>query len=105
MHPTGRPQRVQPSIAFYFTDDPPERTPAMLRLGRQNIDIPAGASEYTIEDSIVLPVDVDVQAVQPHAHYLARDIRGTATLPDGSMRPLVSIRDWDFRWQQVYRYV
>jgi len=105
MQPTGRPERVQPSIALYFTDDPPERTPAMLRLGRQNIDIPPGAAQYVIEDSIVLPVDVDVQAVQPHAHYLARDVRGTATLPDGTSRPLVVIKDWDFRWQQVYRYL
>jgi tetratricopeptide (TPR) repeat protein len=105
MQPTGKAEKVQPSIGFYFTDDPPERTPAMLRLGRQNIDIPAGASQYVVEDSIVLPVDVDVQAVQPHAHYLARDVRGTATLPDGTTRPLVVIKDWDFRWQQVYRYV
>ncbi len=105
MQPTGKAERVQPSIALYFTDDPPEKTPAMLRLGLQNIDIPAGAGAYTIEDSIVLPVDVDVQAVQPHAHYLAREVRGTATLPDGRTEPLVFIRDWDFRWQQVYRYV
>jgi len=105
MQPTGKPERVQPSIALYFTDDPPERTPAMLRLGRQNIDIPAGATQYVVEDSLVLPVDVDVQAVQPHAHYLARDVRGTAILPDGTTRPLVVIKDWDFRWQQVYRYV
>jgi len=46
-----------------------------------------------------------VQAVQPHAHYLARDVKGTATLPDGTTRTLISIKDWDFRWQHVYRYV
>ena len=28
----------------------------------------------------------------------------TATLPDGSTRRLISIADWDFRWQDVYRY-
>jgi Tfp pilus assembly protein PilF len=27
-----------------------------------------------------------------------------ATLPDGSTRWLISISDWDFRWQDVYRY-
>jgi hypothetical protein len=53
----------------------------------------------------VLPVDVEVQAVQPHAHYRARQISGTATLPDGTTKPLIQIEDWDFRWQQVYRYV
>jgi tetratricopeptide (TPR) repeat protein/mono/diheme cytochrome c family protein len=105
MQPSGKPELVQPSIGFYFGDDPPERTPAMLRLGRQNLDIPPNDSRYTSTDSFVLPVDVEVQAVQPHAHYLAREVRGTARLPDGTTRPLISIKDWDFRWQQVYRYV
>ena len=40
MQPSGKDEVVQPSIGFYFGSDPPERTPAMLRLGRQSIDIP-----------------------------------------------------------------
>jgi Tfp pilus assembly protein PilF len=31
-------------------------------------------------------------------------MRGTATLPDGSQRDLLWIRQWDFRWQDRYRY-
>jgi tetratricopeptide (TPR) repeat protein len=76
----------------------------MLRLGRQNIDIPAGEPRYTVTDSYVLPVDVEVEAVQPHAHYRLRDARGDATLPDGSRKALIAIKDWDFRWQHVYRF-
>jgi tetratricopeptide (TPR) repeat protein len=76
----------------------------MLRLGRQNIDIAAGENTYTVADTYTLPVDVEVQAVQPHAHYRARDIRGIATLPDGSAKSLISITNWDFRWQHLYRY-
>jgi Flp pilus assembly protein TadD len=105
MQPSGKPEAVQPSIGLYFSDEAPTRTPAMLRLGRQNIDIPAGDGHYTITDSYVLPVDVEIQAVQPHAHYRARQIRGEATLPDGTKRPLIRIDDWDFRWQHVYQYV
>jgi Flp pilus assembly protein TadD len=105
MQPSGRREEVQPSVGLYFSDQPPTRTPAMLRLGRQSIDIPAGDSAYTITDSYVLPVDVEVDAVQPHAHYRARDVRGDATLPDGTVTPLIHIKDWDFRWQHVYRYV
>jgi tetratricopeptide (TPR) repeat protein len=104
MQPSGKPELVQPSIGLFFGSDPPERTPAMLRLGRQNLDIAAG-ERYTSRDSFVLPVDVEVQAVQPHAHYLAQEVRGSARLPDGTVQPLVYIRDWDFRWQQVYRYL
>jgi len=105
MQPSGKPERVAPTIGFYFSDTPPTRTPAMLRLGRQSIDIPAGESHYTITDSFTLPVDAEVEAVQPHAHYRARDVRGAATLPDGTVRRLIDIDDWDFRWQHVYRFV
>jgi tetratricopeptide (TPR) repeat protein len=105
MYPDGRSEVVQPSIGLFFGSDPPERTPSMLRLGRQNIDIPAGETNYTITDSFVLPVDVEVQAVQPHAHYRAHDVLSTATLPDGTTKTLLHIADWDYGFQHLYRYV
>ena len=55
------------------------------------LNIPAGDAHYTIADSYVLPVDVEVLAVQPHAHYRARDVRGMATLPDGTERGLITV--------------
>ena len=105
MQPTGKPERLTLSVGFYFTDDAPVRTPVGLRLGSETIDIPAGQRDYTIADTYVLPTDVDVIAIQPHAHNLARRMTATATLPDGSTRWLIAIADWDFRWQEVYRYV
>ena len=105
MPPTGAAEDVWPEIGFYFTDRAPERTPTILRLGSQGIDIPPGESRYVIRDSYVLPVDVQLLAIQPHAHYRAREILGLATLPDGTDRHLIYISDWDFRWQHVYREV
>jgi thioredoxin-like negative regulator of GroEL/mono/diheme cytochrome c family protein len=105
MRPSGKTEAVRPSIGFYFGGDPPERMTVMLRLGRQSIDIPPGEASYTITDSFVLPVDVEVLAVQPHAHQRARRVTGIATLPDGTTRHLIEIDDWDFRWQHVYRFV
>jgi cytochrome c-type biogenesis protein CcmH/NrfG len=103
--PTKTSEQVQASVGLFFTDEAPTKTAYMLRIGRQNIDIAAGQQSYVNTDSYTLPVDVDVLGVQPHAHYLARDVRGFATLPDGSTRPLIYIKDWDFHWQDVYRFV
>ena len=103
LQPTGRPEPVQVSVALFFTDRPPTRTPIGLRLGSQTIDIAPGA-EYVVTDSYRLPVDVEVHAIQPHAHNLGRRMQASATLPDGSTRGLIEIDDWDFRWQDVYRY-
>jgi Flp pilus assembly protein TadD len=104
MQPTGKPETLQASVAFYFTDTPPIATPVGIRLGSQTIDIPAGEARHDVSDRFTLPVDVDLLAVQPHAHNLGRQVRGLATLPDGTTRPLIAIDDWDFRWQDVYRY-
>ena len=97
-------ETVQPSIGLFFSDTPPTRTPVSIKLESQAIDIAAGDGRYVVEDSYVLPVDVDAVSVYPHAHYLGKEMRGTATLPDGSRTDLLSIRQWDIRWQDRYRY-
>jgi Flp pilus assembly protein TadD len=102
--PTGKPERVQSSIGLFLSDVAPSRTPYMIRLGSQRIDIPANARAYTTNDRYVLPVAVDLLAVQPHAHNLARSMKAVARLPDGHREWLIDIEDWDFRWQDVYRY-
>jgi tetratricopeptide (TPR) repeat protein/mono/diheme cytochrome c family protein len=104
LRPSGKPEPVQASIGLYFTDVPPTRVPALLRLTRQDMEIPAGASHYAVTTSYRLPVDLDLYTVQPHAHNLAREVEGYATLPDGTIKRLLSITDWDFNWQDVYRY-
>ena len=104
MQPSGKPEAVRPSIGFYFSDHASTRTPSILRLGSQGIDIPAGEGRYLVEDRYTLPVDATLLAMQPHAHYRAADVTGTATFPDGTNRTLIHIGVWDFRWQHVYRY-
>jgi Flp pilus assembly protein TadD/mono/diheme cytochrome c family protein len=104
MQPSGKPEAVRPSIGFFFSDTPPTRTPSILRLGSQGIDIKPGDARYVVEDRYTLPVDATLLAVQPHAHYRAADVTGTATFPDGTARTVIHIGAWDFRWQHVYRY-
>jgi len=103
MQPSGAVEEVRPSIGLYFSDTPPTRTPTILRLGSQGIDIAPGHTAYTIRDSYTLPVDADILAIQPHAHYRATEIIGEATFPDGRTQRVMHITDWDFRWQHVYR--
>ncbi len=104
MQPSGKPEVIQPSVGLYFSDQPPTRTPFILILGSITIDIPAGAKDHWIEDSYVLPVDVDVLGLYPHAHFLGKNIEVFALLPDGTRRWLIYIRDWDFNWQDDYLY-
>jgi Tetratricopeptide repeat len=104
LRPSGRIETLEGTLGLYFSKEPPARTPTLVRLTRQNLDIPPGQARYPVIDSVTLPVDVDVYTVQPHAHYLAREVKGFANLPDGTQRALIYIRDWNFDWQGVYRY-
>ena len=104
MLPTGKPETIRSSLGLYFSKEAPKRTPFILRLGRNDIDIPAGESNYVIEDSYRTPVDLEVLNVYAHAHYLGRSVDGWAVLPGGERRDLLRIEDWSFDWQDEYRY-
>jgi tetratricopeptide (TPR) repeat protein len=105
LQPSGKPETIQPAIGIYFTDKPPARLPMLLQLEHDGaINIPPGKKDFLIADDFTLPVDVDVLGVYPHAHYIGKDVQAFATLPDGSRRWLIHIKDWDINWQAVYRY-
>ena len=104
MRPDGKAEQVQPSIGFYFTDQHPRQFAFVLLLKSTAIDIPPGESNYIVESSYTLPVDVELIRILPHAHYLGYELSGSATLPDGTNQPLILIKNWDFNWQGDYRY-
>jgi len=104
LKPTGRAEDVQPSIGLYFTAKSPATTPLMIRLGSRTFDIPAGAANYAVTDSFVMPVDAEALRIYPHAHYLGREMTVVATLPGGRTERLLHIANWDFNWQDDYEY-
>jgi hypothetical protein len=104
LSPSGKAEEFQPSIGLYFTDRPPTNACFKMALISYLIDIPAGAKEHPVQSSLTLPSDVDLLAVLPHAHFLARDMQAWAILPNGSKQWLIWIKNWDFNWQGDYRY-
>ncbi|MBL9174267.1 MAG: hypothetical protein JNL10_12085, partial [Verrucomicrobiales bacterium] len=101
---SGKPESLRSTVGFYFTDQPPTNTCQVFKLASYALDFPPGATREVVRDSVVLPVDVQVLAVYPHAHFLGKEMRGEAVRPDGTREPLISIREWNFNWQSAYRY-
>jgi Flp pilus assembly protein TadD len=105
LQPSGKPETIQAELGLYFAEKPPTRFPMLIQLEHDGaIDIPPGDPKFAITDSLTLPVDVDVLAIYPHAHYLGKLIEAWAILPDGTRRWLLRIPDWDINWQAVYNY-
>ncbi len=108
-HPSGKPQMEKSTVGLYFASGPPTQAFTTIQLPPlfgvfEGIDIPAGQERYTLQDSFVIPIDVKAFSVGAHAHYIGKEMKLTATLPDGAVKTLLWIKDWDFSWQERYRF-
>lgn len=108
-HPSGKEETEVSTVGFYFSDETPTQRFTRLQLppafgALAGVNIPPGDPNYTKKDLFELPVDVKAFAVNAHAHYLGKSMKMTATLPDGEVTELLTISDWDFSWQEQYRY-
>jgi Flp pilus assembly protein TadD len=105
LQPSGKAELIQPSVGLYFTEQAASEFPVLLQLeADKQLDIPAGAERFVVTDQFTLPVDVQLLAIYPHAHYLGKDLLATARLPSGEEKTLIHISRWDLNWQAVYRY-
>ncbi len=102
-HPSGKAEEDQSALGLKFSG-PPTKGRTGIILSFRRIDIPAGDAHYVVKTGVTLPRDVDVFGITPHAHYLGKDMKVNAVLPDGTVQHLIWIKDWDFNWQGQYRY-
>ena len=102
-HPDGKPETDQSSLGLTFTDQTTKGLTNMI-LGPRRIDLAPGDSHSAISDFSVVPQDVELIGITPHAHWLCKEMKVDAHLPDGRTEPLIWIKDWDFNWQGQYRY-
>ena len=103
-NPMGKPVQEKSQVGIWFTKEPPRRMVVPLPLFNMKVDLPPGEKDLPIRDRYILPVDVDLIGIIPHAHYLGRECKVWAKAPDGKEIPLIWIKDWDFDWQEQYRY-
>ncbi|MEM7516463.1 MAG: EF-hand domain-containing protein, partial [Planctomycetota bacterium] len=108
-HPSGKPEKEKARIGLYFAEKPPERTLVGFMVppqygARAGINIPAGEADFRLEETIRIPVDVELVLASGHAHYLCRSMRADAVDDEGNSKPLLSIPRWDFNWQGQYEY-
>jgi hypothetical protein len=106
-HPNGKAQAEKSLIGLYFAKEAPRRTLISVMLPPvyslfSGLDIPAGEKDFVIRDSYTLPAAMDAVSIGAHAHYIGKQMKMTATLPNGEVRTLLSIGNWDFSWQDRY---
>ncbi len=99
------PEPVQPEVTLYTREDPPDYQVRGMPFANMDFLIPAGDSESVhVETYRNSTGDAwTVLGVAPHLHALASHVR-VSILHEDSESCLIDVPDWDFNWQQAYRF-
>lgn len=100
-HPDGRERVDDTALAIYLAKEPVTRIFDGL-IGTDQIEIEPGDDEYWRMVWMELPCDFTLLELSPHMHQVGTEFHVEAIGPDDSRRTLISIDEWDFRWQDNY---
>jgi mono/diheme cytochrome c family protein len=101
-HKSGKPETDRTKIGLYFAHGTVDKRIRAFPVAKLALRIPPGQSNYTVHASLPVRLDATLYRVTPHMHLLGHDMKVTATLPDGTVVPLVHVPNWDFNWQTGY---
>src|SRR5205814_1079480 len=103
---TGQATTDRTKIGLRFAQGPIDKRMRVIPVINRWFEIPPGEAKHEVRASYTVPANVNFHAtsIAPHMHLLGREVKVTATYPDGKVRPLIYINDWDFNWQGGYAF-
>jgi len=106
--PSVRDTSDYSTLNLFFMDKPPVRPLMETQLGSLGIseivprfNIPAGTVR-SFHTRAMIRSAISMISVNPHMHLLGTTFKAFAVVPSGDTIPLISIPQWDFRWQYTY---
>jgi hypothetical protein len=107
--PNGEETTDQPELALWFHKTPPAKELITLPLLNLGFTIPAQTREYQVEARLpfvqALPYSGTLYSVSAHMHLRGKRMRFEVVYPDDSRETLLSIPNYEFRWQTTYQLV
>ncbi len=104
-HKTGRIETDQSRAGIFFTPAASVKQEIKMEpILNAFFKLEPGKSDQEVTKSYHIQQNLHVWAVMPHMHMLGKRMKMEAVLPDGKQIPLITINDWDFNWQDLYRF-
>jgi len=101
--PIGEARFDRFSVGLILSKQPPRHQAITKGIPEHNLRIPPGARDH-VERSAWTPTrDIQILSFMPHMHLRGKSFTYTAEYPDGSTEILLSVPNYDFNWQSVYR--
>jgi mono/diheme cytochrome c family protein len=101
-HPNGKPATDRTRVGLYWGKGELKKEVATALAGDLTFQIPPGASNHEMRAVYVIDQDSTVVSYFPHMHLRGKDMKMTATFPDGRKQTLLNVPDYDFNWQLFY---
>jgi peroxiredoxin len=102
--PNGTEQTDRSSVGVIFAKKKPERVAETNILANLTFKIPPKEGNVKGKMVFTFPEDALVLSFMPHMHLRGTSAKYVATYPDGRTETLLSVPDYDFAWQSVYRF-
>jgi hypothetical protein len=101
--PNGTPQKDRSTVGIIFAQQEPKYEVISRPIACQDFKIPAGDSNYAVEQRFIFQEEAYLLSFMPHMHLRGKDFLYEVTYPDGKNEILLSIPRYDFNWQSAYR--
>jgi peroxiredoxin/mono/diheme cytochrome c family protein len=102
--PDGTEQTDRSMIGVRFAKGPPERPVETNILANMGLRIPPQVADHKGEFTYTFKQDALLLSFMPHMHLRGISAQYVAAYPDGRTETLLSVPDYDFNWQSVYRF-
>lgn len=111
--PSAKEETSISGVNFFFSKTPIQRKVKVISFGS------GGIGEQQIKPPLLIPPnsvrtytldvknpgeDFSVMYVWPHMHYIGKSFLAYGLTPLGDTIRLTSIPQWDFRWQEIYKF-
>ena len=101
---TGTAGTDRTTVGMMFTKEPPAEEIRPAQFLNAQFTIPAGAQSHQVDTEVEFLQDATVWGLFPHTHVRGKRWHYTLALPDGTMKPLLSVPKYDFNWQTYYMF-
>jgi len=102
--PNGVEQTDRSSVGVIFAKKKPEHVVEVNILANLKLKIPPHNANVKGEVIYTFPQDALLLSFMPHMHLRGTSAKYVVTYPDGKTETLLSVPDYDFNWQSVYRF-
>ena len=101
---TGKEEVDRSEIGLVFCKEPPKHNVTTFGITNHRFRIPAGAENHEVVSFVPLAQDAVILSLFPHMHLRGKDFLYEAVYPDGRTERLLSVPQYDFSWQNTYRF-